>query len=309
MNFSHKAQVGVLSDPTPFVEYLTFNLLKPSNSEKNVADSLAMISNIAKSIGQKDSTADLSITIGISAAAWNKIFPDHPMPSELHDFVELKEDRRHFPSTGGDIFFMIKSRRQDLNFQAARHLYLYLRDIASLDEDIQGYQYLDNRDLIDFVDGTENPKGDQRNESVLTSEAPYEGGSYLVVQKYLHRDSEWSALSTEEQEAAIGRSKMDDIEIDDDKKALSAHNLKSKVTVDGEEIKMLRQNRAFGTALEHGTMFIGFAASVSVIETSLQQMILTGTDGCYDRLLDFVDAVTGANYFVPPQTLLDEIAS
>ena len=106
----------------------------------------------------------------------------------------------------------------------------------------------------------------------------------------------------------IGRTKFDDIEIADDKKQPFAHNVRSKVKVDGTEIKMYRQNRPFGNAHERGTMFVGFAKSASTIDTSLQQMIFADADGAYDHILDFTFAVTGANYFVPPQSLLDSFA-
>lgn len=310
MNLNEKAQNGVLSDPTPFVEYLTFNFIENPKKKITVSEALNMMQNIEKSIGQKDTTANLTLTFGISSAAWDRFLPNHPKPEELHDFIELKEEDRHFPSTNGHMFVMIKSERQDLNYQAAKHLRFYFEPIADLIEDIQGYKYLDDRDFIDFVDGTENPKGRERESAVLVSEGPYQGGSYLIIQKYLDRDLKWNALSTEEQEGVVGRTKMDDIEIDDDKKKPYAHNVKTKVYDEkDQEIKMLRQNRPFGNALEHGTMFVGFAASASVIETSLKQMVVKGEDGYYDKLLDFVEAKTGANYFVLPKTFVDELSA
>ena len=100
---------------------------------------------------------------------------------------------------------------------------------------------------------------------------------------------------------------MDDIEIADEKKKPYAHNVKGKLTINGEEIKMLRQNRSFGNAIEHGTMFIGFIANPEHMTATLKQMITADADGNYDKLLDFVIAKTGANYFVPPQSFLDNI--
>jgi putative iron-dependent peroxidase len=99
---------------------------------------------------------------------------------------------------------------------------------------------------------------------------------------------------------------MDNVELDDHAKPAWAHNAKSKVERDGEEIAMFRQNRPFGNAMEHGTMFVGFARSPEVIATSLRQMITADDNGDYDRLLDFIVAKTGTSYFVPPQTLIDQ---
>lgn len=299
------AQNGLLTNPTAHAEYLTFCLQTEIPEADKVKYALSKIFNVEKSIGQKDPNSQLTITTGFSVNAWYSLFSALPKPKELHPFVELRDGIRHFPSTPGDIFFMIKSARMDLNYQVAKHLRKVFYPFAKLTEDIQGFQYLDNRDMIDFVDGTENPLGVERALAVLCDEADYKGGSYLVVQKYIDKFEKWEELTDFEQEGVIGRTKMDDIEIDDDKKMPYAHNVKSKVSVNGIEQKMLRQNRAFGNAMEHGTMFIGFAKSVSVLEKSLKQMITADENGNYDRLLDFVEAKTGCNYFVPPKSFFE----
>ncbi len=308
MSIEEKAQKGVLSDPSPHVEYLTF-VLREDFSPETQALALSYFGNVEKSISQKDTTANLSLTIGFGLSAWQRLFPQHPIPQDLSIFEDLREADRHFPSTSGDIFIMVKSNRLDLNYQASKYLYQYLSPIAELVEDIQGYKYLDDRDLIDFVDGTENPHGQERIQAILSTSKPYEGGSYLTVQRYTDRQKDWDALTTEEQEGVIGRTKLDDIEIAEEEKKPYAHNVKSKLSIDDIEIKMLRQNRAWGGALEHGTMFIGFAAEPSVIEKSLKQMIYADKQGYYDKLLDFVEAKTGTNYFVPPASFIDSLES
>ena len=308
MNLVNKTQEGLLSDPTPFVEYLTLELKQDKYKAETISAILDEFSKISKSIGQKDTTAIMQITIGFSSKGWSSLFPNEPIPDELHPFIELRSEDRHFPSTPGDIFIMVKSMRMDLNYQAAKYILSTFKPIANTIQDIQGYKYLDDRDFIDFVDGTENPKSIERAEAVIIDSEPYVGGSYLIVQQYFDKQEKWDSLTTEYQEGVIGRTKMDDIEIAEDKKKPYAHNVKSKVEIDGVEIKMLRQNRPFGNAMEHGTMFIGFAKAVSVIETSLKQMIEPGEKGHHDKLLDFVTAKTGTLYFIPPQKFLDEMS-
>ncbi|ABZ75658.1 Dyp-type peroxidase family [Shewanella halifaxensis HAW-EB4] len=302
------AQSGVLSNPTSHVEYLTFCLKAHPELAEQIGDCIAAIIGIEKSINQKDLTAGLNISIGFSANAWPQLFPEQPMPAELHVFPAMSNGERLFPSTAGDIFVMIKSERIDLNFQAAKYIRNSFEDIATLSEDIQGYKYLDNRDMIDFVDGTENPTGNERTEAVLVAEdvALHQGGSYLHVQRYIDRQGLWDKQSTEYQEQVVGRTKMDNVELTDDVKPAWAHNAKSKVEIDGEEIKMLRQNRPYGNAMEHGTMFVGFAATPSIIETSLSQMINADENGHYDRLLDFVEAKTGCLFFMPSKTFIEQ---
>lgn len=303
MSLADLAQNGVLSDPTTFAEYLTLSLNGSPTSDQ-VAEAMAMVTNVEKSIRQKDTTARVTVTVGFSAEAFSTLFPDADKPADMHDFIELVDGPRHFPSTGGDIFFMIKSDRLDLAYQAAKHLARAFTPIADLVEDVQGFKYLDDRDLIDFVDGTENPTSPERTDWVLRADDPHPGSSYLVVQRYIHHADRWDALPTNEQEDVIGRTKMDDLEQSDADKKPTAHNEKSKVEENGEELKMYRQNRAWGTAAEHGTMFIGFCRTLSILETSLNQMLVADENGDYDKLLDFVDAATGANYFVPPKEFI-----
>ncbi|VAW02561.1 Predicted dye-decolorizing peroxidase (DyP), YfeX-like subgroup [hydrothermal vent metagenome] len=303
------AQPGVLSDPTTFAEYLTFTLVEtpPADAFSQAAESIV---GIEKSIRQKDPVSNLTMTLGVSHNGWKRLLADHEMPRELGLFQTMSDGDRTFPSTAGDLFCMIKSERMDLNYQAAKYLKQALSGVAELIEDIQGFKYLDNRDMIDFVDGTENPFGDERAEAVLVGdEQPsISGGSYLTVQRYVDREELWDAQTTEDQEKTVGRTKMDNVELDDDVKPAWAHNEKSKVEEDGEEVPMFRQNRPFGNAMEHGTMFVGFARSPEVLTTALRQMITADENGDYDRLLDFVEAVTGTNYFVPSRTFLEQFA-
>ncbi|PKF50417.1 Dyp-type peroxidase [Enterovibrio nigricans] len=306
-NLAMLAQPGVLTNPTSHVEYLTFVLKDQWFNMDEINDALSQLPGIEKSIRQKDPSASLTMTMGFSDNAWPMLFPDLSKPKELHTFPEMNDGERRFPSTAGDIFIMVKSERKDLNFQVAKHVAKVLSSIAALIEDIQGYKYLDNRDMIDFVDGTENPIDEERIASVLISEEDtFKGGSYLIVQRYVDKQGAWDTLSTEHQEKVVGRTKMDDIELDDDAKPAWAHNAKSKVEIDGEEVKMFRQNRPYGNAMEHGTMFVGFANTPSIIETSLTQMITADENGDYDKLLDFVEAKTGNSYFIPSQSFIDE---
>ncbi|MFV0460009.1 MAG: Dyp-type peroxidase [Actinomycetales bacterium] len=298
------AQPGVLNDALAFAEYLTFVLRDDADASDGFAHALEMVDNAARSIGHKDVTAQVSATIGVSARAWPRLFPGHPLPEGLADFEELRDGDRHFPATPGDVFVMVKSTRIDLNLQVAKYVYDGLRPIADLTEDVTGFRYLDDRDLIDFVDGTENPIGPERTAAVLVPDGPYAGGSHLFVQRYVDRQADWDALSTEQQQDVIGRTKFDDLELPAEQKKPYAHNVRSKVERDGEELAMYRQNRAFGTALEHGTMFIGFVQDPTVIRTSLRQMIVADEHGAYDHLLDFVVARTGTAYFVPPVAMI-----
>jgi Dyp-type peroxidase family len=74
------------------------------------------------------------------------------------------------------------------------------------------------RDLLGFVDGTESPAGLAGIAAALVTDdhdPGFAGGSYVIVQKYVHDLAAWNRLTVEEQERVIGRSKPEDIEIPD----------------------------------------------------------------------------------------------
>ena len=187
-----------------------------------------------------------------------------------------------------------------------------LGDAISPVDEVHGFRYFDARDLLGFVDGTENPTGQAAMDATLigAEDAAFAGGSYVIVQKYLHDLAGWNALPTEEQERIIGRTKLSDIELDDASKPSSAHNALTTIVEDGKEIKILRDNMPFGRAGgEFGTYFIGYSRSPRTIEQMLENMFIGKPPGNYDRLLDFSRAVTGSLFFVPSATFLDDVTA
>ena len=217
---------------------------------------------------------------------------------------------RHAVSTPGDLLFHIRSKRMDLCFELATQIMARLGDAVSPVDEVQGFRYFDDRDLLGFVDGTENPRGGEAIDAVLVGEEDpaFAGGSYVIVQKYLHDLDGWNALPTEAQERIIGRTKLADIELDDSIKPTSAHNALTTIVEDGKEIKILRDNMPFGRPGygEFGTYFIGYSRSPRTIEQMLENMFVGRPPGNYDRLLDFSRAVTGNLFFVPTATFLDD---
>jgi porphyrinogen peroxidase len=186
-----------------------------------------------------------------------------------------------------------------------------LGNAVSLADEVHGFRYFENRDFLGFVDGTENPSGQASIDATLIGEEDetFAGGSYVIVQKYLHNLARWNALSTEQQERIIGRTKLTDIELDDSIKPSSAHNALNTIVENGREIKILRDNMPFGRlGGEFGTYFIGYSRSPGTIEQMLQNMFIGNPPGNYDRILDFSRAVTGNLFFVPSATFLENLA-
>jgi putative iron-dependent peroxidase len=243
--------------------------------------------------------------------AWDRLFGT-PRPKELHPFREI-HGQHHAVSTPGDILFHIRSVRTDLCFELATQIMSRLGGAVAASDEVHGFSYFDSRDLIGFVDGTENPVDQGAiDATIIGKEDPnFAGGSYVIVQKYLHDLARWNEVPVAEQEKIIGRTKLSDIELDDAVKPTSAHNALTSITEDGEELEILRDNMPFGDAGkgEFGTYFIGYARSPRRIEQMLENMFIGRPPGNYDRLLDFSRAVTGTLFFVPSATFLEDVAA
>jgi len=248
--------------------------------------------------------------LGFGSDAWDQIF-GKPRPRELHKFREIRAGERHAVSTPGDMLWHIRAQRMDLCFELATQIMARLGPAISPVDEVHGFRYFDSRDLIGFVDGTENPKGqDAVDATLIASEDPaFAAGSYVIIQKYLHDLASWNDLPTEKQEEIVGRTKLNDVELDDKVKPTYAHNALTKIVEDGNEIKILRDNMPFGHAgqKEFGTYFIGYSRSPRTIEKMLQNMFVGKPPGNYDRLLDFSRAVTGNLFFVPSATFLENV--
>jgi len=199
----------------------------------------------------------------------------------------------------------------DLCFELATQITTRLGAAISPVDEVHGFRFFDSRDLIGFVDGTENPKGqDAIDATLIVNEDPgFVAGSYVIIQKYLHDLAAWNALPTEKQEKIVGRTKLNDVELDDEVKPSYAHNALTKIVENGKEVKILRDNMPFGHPgqKEFGTYFIGYSRSPRTIEEMLQNMFVGKPPGNYDRLLDFSRAVTGNLFFVPSATFLEDV--
>jgi putative iron-dependent peroxidase len=278
--------------------------------ESQVREVIADIGALVRTVGFRDLEGRLSCNVGIGSDAWERLDLG-PRPAQLHPFVEFRGAKHAALGTPGDLLFHIRAERSDLCFELERLVLDALGEAVTVVDEVQGFRYFDDRDLLGFVDGTENPTGTSLDTATLIGDddPDFVGGSYVVVQKYLHDLAGWAGLSTEEQEQIIGRTKADNVELDDGPR-LSHKGLSTIVDSDGTERSILRDNMPFGSPgrSEFGTYFIGYAADLDVIERMLRRMFVGEPPGDYDRILDFSTAATGTTFFAPSITLLESFA-
>jgi putative iron-dependent peroxidase len=292
--------------------FLVLTVKPGAEPEASVRSLCGDLAALLRSIGFREPAGRLSCVMAFGAEAWDRLF-GRKRPAELRTFREIRAESRHAVSTPGDLLFHIRAERMDLCFELATQIMTRLAGAVTAEDEVHGFRNFDARDLLGFVDGSENPEGDAAIDATLVgAEDPaFSGGSYVIVQKYLHDMAGWNALPTETQERIIGRNKLDNIELDDSVKPTSAHVALTVIEEDGKEIKILRDNMPFGQVGkgDFGTYFIGYSRSPRTIEQMLVNMFVGRPPGNYDRLLDFSRAVTGNLFFAPSLTFLESVTA
>ena len=311
-----RVPIDAQSVEAPLSRAAVFLVLRAGESEADLAgvrDLLGAVGDLVKNVGFRDLNGRLSCVVGIGSALWDRLSPGR-RPADLHPFTRIEGPVHAAPSTPGDLLFHLRAEREDMTFELERQLLDVIGDAAQVADETTGFRYFDARDLLGFVDGTANPTGAELPDAALITaeaDAEFAGGSYVVVQKYVHDMTAWAALSTEEQEAIMGRTKIDNVEIDDDAAPRKSHKTLATIEDDaGGELAILRDNMPFGRpgAGEFGTYFIGYSGRLWVIEQMLERMFVGVPPGSYDRLLDFSKAMTGSTFFVPTAGMLEALA-
>lgn len=266
----------------------------------------ALVINLNNSALDRFPDSKASCVMGIGYEAWQQLELPQPLPKEFKKFQEIKGSKHTAVSTKGDLHFHIRADEKSFAYDMASVISGYMKEIADCEVEVQGFRYWDSRSILGFVDGTENPHGKDRDHFAIIddSDPQYVGGSYLFVQKYIHNLDAWKSLSVEEQEKVIGRSKDQDIEMDDDIKPKNSHIALANI---GDDFKVVRDNMPFGSVAtnEMGTYFICYASTFSTVEKMLTNMFIGNPPGNYDRILDFSTAQTGTLFFVPSMDMLD----
>lgn len=305
-----------MGEPQPILEPLTPAAIFlvatiDEGGEAAVRDLLADLPGLRRSVGFRLPGAGLTCVASIGSDAWDRLFTG-PRPAELHVLPEFVGEHHSAPTTPGDLLFHIKSEFQDACFELAMTIGDRLDGAVTIVDQTVGFRYFEQRDLLGFVDGTENPEGSAAfSAAFVGNEDPdFAGGSYVIVQKYLHTMAQWRALSVEEQERVIGRTKLDDFELSDTDKPANSHvAVNTVIDDDGTERKILRANMPFGSVKdgEFGTYYVAYAATPSITETMLTRMFIGTEEAAYDRILDFSIAVTGTLFFAPPLDFFDDL--
>lgn len=299
----------VWKDPGLNVSFVVLELKKLNlqQDQAEMADFFDRSQAIIRSMRIRNPQDNLQVSIGISKKAWDYLFPKQPAPKELENYQTLNGPEYSMPATGGDLFLHIRAGQEAVVYEVLRQMMIFLRPITNVLDETKGFRFLEGRSIIGFMDGTEAPSMENAAEyALIGDEDPtYQNGSYAFAQKWQHNMAVWEKMSIEHQEQAVGRKKFDDLELRDDEKMPNAHNVASKLEVDGVDQKIIRMNVPFSNpALDFtGTYFIGYARHWTVIKAMLEQMLEQS-----DFLLTFSELLSGQLFFIPSRPILEAMA-
>ncbi|KOO03885.1 Dyp-type peroxidase [Vibrio nereis] len=293
-------QSAILPEAGPFAQY---TLLKVTQNPQVVLEQLQALPQLVAELNDSQPGANLAISIAFTKSFWGQLNVD--MPAELIDFPVLGEGDITAPSTDVDVLLHIHSNRHDLHFYLLRKFMSSVADNVTIVDETNSYRFLDARDMTDFIDGTENPKDAQREEVAIIPGGEFAGGSYVMLQRFIHNLPAWNRLSVSAQEKVIGRTKPDSIELDDVPAA--SHVGRVDIKEEGKGLKIVRHSLPYGSVSgDHGLLFIAYCNTLHNFKAMLESMYGV-TDGKTDQLLRFTQAVTGAYFFAPSADMLQSL--
>lgn len=289
-------QSAITPEAEPFALYTQ---LKVNQNAQQVLEALQKLPALVEELNETQPGAQLTLSVAFSHAFWSQL--EQSMPSELKPFPELGEGDIFAPSSDVDVLVHCHSNRHDLHFYLLRKLMGQIAEDVTIVDETQGFRFMDSRDMTDFVDGTENPRGEQRAEVALVADGEFAGGSYVMVQRFEHNLPAWNRLNVSAQEKVVGRTKPDSIELEDVPAA--SHVGRVDIKEEGKGLKIVRHSLPYGTVSgPHGLLFIAYCHTVHNFDAMLESMYGV-TDGKTDQLLRFTKAVTGGYFFAPSQAM------
>jgi len=298
----------------PLSAAAAFLVLVVKDDEASLATARSVVGSIddlVKDVRIRAGGGVFTCNVGISHRAWGPL-TGKPAPSELAPFKEVRGATHTAVATAGDLLYHIRSGSMGVIIEFEKILLEAFGDSVTAVDDVAGFRYFDGRDLLEFVDGTANPDGlDLPAATIVGGEDPaYAGGSYVVIQKYLHDLSAWRAQSVETQEAIIGRTKFDNTELPDATEGQKSHKTLCTIEDADGEHDILRDNMPFAVPGrgEYGTYFIGYSRHLWVIDKMLERMFIGNPPPLHDRILDFSRAVAGVTFFAPARKFLSNLS-
>jgi porphyrinogen peroxidase len=297
-------QFGIFAQGTAAHRFLEFRVDATIGPDR-VAKAFASLREPAVTAG------GVNLVIGFAAALWRKLAPAHA-PLSMHAFRDvIGADGREARATQYDAWLWISGATDDVVFEHARAATAHLREVAVVATEQACFAQRDSLDLTGFIDGTANPAIlDAGSAALVPTGEVGEGGSHVVVMRWVHKLDQFDALPVSEQEAVFGRTKAGSVELDRAHKPPTAHIARVELhRDDGQELPIYRRSVPYGTTEVAGLYFVAFSADLARFDRMLARMFGVDGDGLHDRLTDFSRPVSGSYYFAPALSLLAQLVA
>jgi porphyrinogen peroxidase len=295
-------QTGIFTEGSSHHYYLEYTLTANTTADQIRKALMVVVS------GKSSVAAGVNMVIGFGPGLWAQLSPEETL-NDFMDFeaIEGLADYR-IPATQRDLFFWLHGSNLDDTFDRALEVQSVLKPLAELALDERGFTYHDSRDLTGFIDGSANPKDDDARLAALVPGGEVgAGGAFVLSQKWVHDLEAFHALPDCEQEAIIGRTKPDSIELEGDAMPPDSHVSRTDVTEDGVAMKIYRRSAPFGSVSEKGLYFLSFSCAVHRFDVQLRRMFGVSGDGLHDRIVEFSKPVTSSYWFAPSKESLAAI--
>jgi putative iron-dependent peroxidase len=291
-----RPQPGIFAQGTRSHYHLEFDL-RPDAGDDAIVIGLRALHEPSVTAGGSN------IVVGFGPALWRRLRPADA-PVALEPFVAIEGDGRRAPATQHDLWVWTHGTGEDVELDVARAITVGLAPAFTLAAEQPCFVYKDSRDLTGFIDGTENPPVEEALDVALVPDGSVgEGGAFVITQRWVHDLGLFHSWSVDDQEATIGRTKVDSVELDD--KPDTAHISRVVIEEDGEELEIYRRSTPYGRVGELGLYFVAFSADPTRFDKMLARMFGTTGDDLHDHLTDFTSPVSGSYYFAPSLDALD----
>jgi len=295
-------QAGIFNEEAKHFYFLEYRLTQPDLSQLKKA--------LALSLTDTSQAPDrVSIVVSLGKQAWQQLQPNWT-PATLESFTTLHGQQGHSAiSTQADVFFWLQGHDIADVFDQAMHIQATMQSVAELSLEQRGFDYHHSMDLIGFEDGSANPKTDElkRDAALIPKGQAGEGGSLVLSQKWVHDLTKWNGIPVHCQEAIVGRTKVENIELEGDAMPDDSHISRTDLKVDGEPMKIYRRSAPFGTVQENGLLFLAFAKELVRFSSQLESMYGLTEDKKIDQLINYSKAVSSSYWFAPAVEDLDEV--
>ncbi len=276
-------QPGILATENIASRYLSFSLVN-SEAAKTALQQLK----------QQADGESLVVGIGLSLikALGQEVEGLHDMPAQSAPGLDI-------PSTPAALWLWLRGTDRGVLFHRSRELQALLVEAFELVDVVEGFRFDENRDMSGYIDGTENPQGDEALQAAVVEGKGdgMDGSSFVAVQTWQHDFDALDAMNTVEKDNTIGRHISDNEEFDSAPE--SAHVKRAAQESYDPEAYILRRSMPWAEGMQAGLVFIAFGKSLDAFEAILHRM-LGLEDGIHDALFNITRPVTGAYYWCPP---------